>query len=218
MNVQLLVDPYKELQSQTFHGINLETVYWTVYWSVNTFFIYTKQMSDLWGLYSSSGTSKRCNSFCPWWSRHLIVSKRAPLARLQCVQFGLCVISERLLYWRSSSVSYCLWRAESMVLCWQDWWGNSYKDCGGNNMTLSLVIFLTYCLAWNVCWSLRFLWEQILQLGEIGFSCWELILWFQKVPDQSLLIFSFLLSMRNGNIYSEKSYKQCYSLCTLHCM
>ena len=69
---------------------------------------------------------------CPWWSRHPIVSKRAPLARLQCVQFGLCVISERLLYWRSSSVSYCLWRAESMVLCWQDWWGNSYQDCGGN--------------------------------------------------------------------------------------
>ena len=109
-------------------------------------------------MYSSSGTSKRCNSFCPWWSRHPIVSKRAPLARLQCVQFGLCVISERLLYWRSSSVSYCLWRAESMVLCWQDWWGNSYQDCGGNTcMALSLVIFLTYCEAWNVCGSLQFL-------------------------------------------------------------
>ena len=154
MNVQLLVDPYKELQSQTFHGINLERVYCTV--NANTFFIYTMQMSDLWGLYSSSGTSKLCNSFCPWWSRHPIVSKRAPLARLQCVQFGLCVISERLLYWRSSSVSYCLWRAESMVLCWQDWWGNSYKDCGGN-MALSLVIFLTYCVAWNVCGSLQLL-------------------------------------------------------------
>ena len=93
---------------------------------------------------------------CPWWSRHPIVSKRAPLARLQCVQFGLCVISERLLYWRSSSVGYCLWRAESMVLCWQDWWGNSCEDCGGN-MALSLVIFLTYCVAWNVYGSLRFL-------------------------------------------------------------
>ena len=45
MNVLLLVDPYKELQSQTFHGINLERVYRTV--NANTFFIYTMQMSDL---------------------------------------------------------------------------------------------------------------------------------------------------------------------------
>ena len=37
MNVQLLVDPYKELQSQTFLGINVERVYCTV--NVNTFFI-----------------------------------------------------------------------------------------------------------------------------------------------------------------------------------
>ena len=45
MNLQLLVDPYKELQSQTLLGINLETVYCAV--NVNSFFIYTMQMSDL---------------------------------------------------------------------------------------------------------------------------------------------------------------------------
>ena len=88
--------------------------------------------------------------------RRQIFKEWAPLARLQCVQFGLCVISERLLYWRSSSVSYCLWRAESMVLCWQNWWGNSYKDCAGN-MVITLESFLTYCVAWNVCGSLRLL-------------------------------------------------------------
>ena len=96
-------------------------------------------------MYSSSGTSKRCDSFCPWWSRHPIVSKRAPLARLQCVQFGLCIISERLLYWSSSSASYCLWRAESMVLFWQGWWGNSYKDCGGNNGLKPCNFFIILC-------------------------------------------------------------------------
>ena len=76
---------------------------------------------------------------------------------LGCNVYNLgCVISERLLYWRSSSVSYCLWRAESMVLCWQNWWGNSYKDCAGN-MAITLESFLTYCVAWNVCGSLRLL-------------------------------------------------------------
>ena len=45
MNVQPLVDPYKELLSQTFLGINVERVYCTV--NVNTFLIYTMQMSDL---------------------------------------------------------------------------------------------------------------------------------------------------------------------------
>ena len=39
MNVQLLVDPYKELQSRMLLGINLERVYCAV--NVNTFFIYT---------------------------------------------------------------------------------------------------------------------------------------------------------------------------------
>ena len=53
MNLQLLVDRYKELQSRMLLGINLERVYCTV--NANTFFIYTMQMSDLWGLYSSSG-------------------------------------------------------------------------------------------------------------------------------------------------------------------
>ena len=37
MNVQLLVDPYKELQSRMLLGINLERVYCAV--NVNTFFI-----------------------------------------------------------------------------------------------------------------------------------------------------------------------------------
>ena len=45
MNVQLLVDPYKELQRRMLLGINLERVYCAV--NVNTFFIYTMQMSDL---------------------------------------------------------------------------------------------------------------------------------------------------------------------------
>ena len=45
MNVQLLVDPYKELQSRMLLGINLERVYCAV--NANTFFIYTMQMSDL---------------------------------------------------------------------------------------------------------------------------------------------------------------------------
>ena len=48
MNVQLLVDAcslHKELQSWTFLGVNLESVYCAV--NVNTFCIYTMQMSDL---------------------------------------------------------------------------------------------------------------------------------------------------------------------------
>ena len=55
--------------------------------------------------------------------------------------------------------------------------------------------------------------EQILQLGEIGFSCWEFIFVISEGPRPIIVnIFLVIIRMHTGNIYSEKSFKLCYSL------
>ena len=61
--------------------------------------------------------------------------------------------------------------------------------------------------------------EQILQLGEIGFSCWELIFVISESPRPIIVnIFLFIKYAQWKYLYGEKNFKQCYSLWTLHCM
>ena len=55
--------------------------------------------------------------------------------------------------------------------------------------------------------------EQILQLGEIDFSCWELIFVISESPRPIIVNIFLFIKYAQWNLCTvKKSFKQCYSL------